>query len=574
MRTGIDALVGVLLAICVLAVPVLSGPAMAQGGGQHIDKVANKRLSGTSYARIRGLSYEDCERRCLAEARCVAIEHYRGGGVIFGRNAQCKLFSVAGEVRSSNFADIGFKRAGPGRRPPPPPVTAERRQLDERTVPGAGPGATPRTGAQPPDPVAKAPLPPPKPAEPLRRAPARDSGPAPAPAPGPIAGGAPPPPPAAAPETAPETAPSPRPGTARKRSILKPQDNPEAGTAEWDVVPVFYGTDRNRRDAPKRIAYGSDRAKRVELGRALITIPKIHQVPKIERPWEIKVPYLDWKLYGEDEDPRKHFTIKDLRAMPRAEMLLHVRQRLAASSAFKGQAIVFVHGYNNAFDDALYRAAQVAYDLNFDGATFLYSWPSGSGIEKYLYDRASAAQSEPHLTEFLEMVLNESGAQQVSLIAHSMGNQLLLQVLRHLKARNPGIAGRINQVILAAPDVDRDEFEYLAGEIRGVARGVTMYASSNDLALQVARRFAGDKPRAGDVPSDIGPSIVDGLDTIDVSALSTDYLAINHSFYAERTPLLRDIELVLKYGIRPPDKRFPVFEAVQAAKGSYWRYPR
>ncbi len=36
-----------------------------------------------------------------------------------------------------------------------------------------------------------------------------------------------------------------------------------------------------------------------------------------------------------------------------------------------------MHGYNTSFDNALYRTAQIAYDLDFDGATFLYSWPSG-----------------------------------------------------------------------------------------------------------------------------------------------------------------------------------------------------
>ena len=53
---------------------------------------------------------------------------------------------------------------------------------------------------------------------------------------------------------------------------------------------------------------------------------------------------------------------------------------------------MLVHGYNNGFDDALYRTAQVAYDLKFDGAPFLYSWPSGSGITSYPYDRDSASR--------------------------------------------------------------------------------------------------------------------------------------------------------------------------------------
>ena len=265
----------------------------------------------------------------------------------------------------------------------------------------------------------------------------------------------------------------------RTRAIVRTEELPAGGAAppaspadasgatEWDIVPVFYGTDRKRRDQSKRIGYGSDRASRLELGQAIVTVPKSHQVPNVERPWGIKIPYIDVTLYQEAEDPKKHFTIKELRAMTKEEFLRFVRIRLAGSQNFKDQAFVMVHGYNNGFDDALYRTAQIAYDLNFDGAPFLYSWPSGSGITSYPYDRDSAQQAEPYLTQFLQLVLNETGARQINLIAHSMGNQPLLQVLRYLKQANPQVASRINQIILAAPDVDRNSFEFLAEQNLG-----------------------------------------------------------------------------------------------------------
>ena len=155
-----------------------------------------------------------------------------------------------------------------------------------------------------------------------------------------------------------------------------------------------------------------------------------------------------------------------------------------------------------------------------------------------------------------------------------MGNQPLLQVLKDLKRSNPGEVARINQIILAAPDVDRDTFEYLAGQIRGVSRGITLYVSSSDVALGVSRRFAGGVSRAGDVPDGIGPSVVAGIDTIDVSGLSTEYLAINHSSYVEKSALIQDIELVLRTGERPPESRFPILQRIRGAGGDYWRYPK
>jgi hypothetical protein len=52
----------------------------------------------------------------------------------------------------------------------------------------------------------------------------------------------------------------------------------------------FYGTDIVRKDEPKRIVYTTDRERRLELGRPLVTVPKAHQVPNIERPFAIRVP--------------------------------------------------------------------------------------------------------------------------------------------------------------------------------------------------------------------------------------------------------------------------------------------
>ncbi len=362
--------------------------------------------------------------------------------------------------------------------------------------------------------------------------------------------------------------------TTRSVTPVPPPASPGAAPAsDWAVVPVFFGTDRSRLDRPKRIAYGPTRGHRLEVGRALVTVPKAHQVPNVERPWTIRIPYTSVVLYQQDEDPKKHFTVQELKALSKEDLLALIRDRLSLSKNFEKQALVFVHGYNNAFDDALFRTAQIAYDLNYDGAPFLYSWPSGAGISDYPYDRESAQQAEPYLKQFLEMVLNETGAKSVSIIAHSMGNQLLLQVLRSLDRNNPEVA-RINQIILAAPDVDRDSFEFLATQIRGVGRGITLYASSNDLALGISRRFAGGVPRAGDVPAGLGPIVVSGVDTIDVSALSTEYLSLNHSSYAEKTGLLKDIELVLRTGTRPPEIRLPLLERVTGGEGIYWRYPK
>jgi len=424
-----------------------------------------------------------------------------------------------------------------------------------------------RVATAPPPPAAR-PEPPPASAPPATAP--TTSAPAPA---------SPPPPPVAQPAApsapATDSAPPAAPTGAEKgqsRSFGGPPPGvPAQSQDEWDVVPVLYGTDRTRKDEPKRIIYTSERARRLELGHALVTVPKTHQVPNIERPFAIRIPYFQVTVYEGAEDPKNHFTIKEMTVLTADQFLAKARERVNGSRAFKDQAVVFVHGYNNSFDYALYRTAQMAYDLKFDGAAFLYSWPSLGDFSGYGYDRESSVQAEPYLRQFLELVVKDTGAKGVSIIAHSMGNLPLLQVLRDLGPSLPPDV-RLNQIIMAAPDVDRNVFENIAVDLQKWGRGVTLYASANDRAMQAARRVAGGIPRAGDVPVD-GPVILDGIDTIDVTQTSLDYLALNHSIYAEKSALINDIGLLLQTGERPPDKRIPILEPIESSKGRFWRYP-
>jgi esterase/lipase superfamily enzyme len=364
------------------------------------------------------------------------------------------------------------------------------------------------------------------------------------------------------------------PDTGAARGLPVPAATPApAVSADYDVVPVFYGTDRGAKSFTTRVNYEFERARRLELGRALVTVPKLHEVPNIERPWVYRIPLTKVVIYQEAEDPKKHFTMQEVKSLPKDEYLRLVKERLATSSRFKDHAVVFVHGFNTTFDHAVYRAAQLSYDLQFDGAPFVYSWPSKGqfGLQDYGYDRGSAEQAEPYFKEFLQMVTRETGAKSVSIIAHSMGNLVVLPVLRDLKnAAPPGV--QISQIILAAPDVDRDRFENLAAEIKGFAKGTTLYVASNDWALELSKRLAGSVARAGDVPAG-GPLLIPGIDTIDVTATSTDMFGLHHSGYAEKTALLNDIQLIIQTGERPPENRVPILQKVTIDRGVYWRYP-
>jgi hypothetical protein len=79
--------------------------------------------------------------------------------------------------------------------------------------------------------------------------------------------------------------------------------------------------------------------------------------------------------------------------------------------------------------------------------------------------------------------------------------------------------------------------------------------------------------RAGDVPPPPAePLVVKGVETIDVTATSTDFFGLNHSGFAEKAELLSDVRILLKEGTHPPDKRGKTMERVTQGTAVFWRY--
>jgi esterase/lipase superfamily enzyme len=48
------------------------------------------------------------------------------------------------------------------------------------------------------------------------------------------------------------------------------------------------------------------------------------------------------------------------------------------------EVIVFVHGFNVGFEEAIYRAAQIKYDMKFQGEMLVYTWPAGGEDESFI----------------------------------------------------------------------------------------------------------------------------------------------------------------------------------------------
>ena len=308
-------------------------------------------------------------------------------------------------------------------------------------------------------------------------------------------------------------------------------------------VEVYFGTDRKLETTQlgARFVAEAEVSNALSFGVATVTIPPTHRTGELERP--------NWIRLEFREDPQKHVVLKSTAVMAEYEFFNDLRAEVNRSDA--RQAFVFVHGYNTTFNEAARRTAQLHHDLDFDGAPIFYSWPSRGVETAYLADQSAADRTVKRLREFLTLIKLRTGADRIHLIAHSMGNRVLIKALEEISAdlQFADQDSVFNEIILSAPDIRRSEFEHVARQIRGVGERITLYASSNDRALQIARTFGDPEIRAGD--SSAGVVVAPGVDSIDATNARTEIFGFNHSYFAEAPSILSDVRLLLTTGASP-----------------------
>ncbi|GJH29299.1 hypothetical protein CBA19CS42_32305 [Caballeronia novacaledonica] len=133
------------------------------------------------------------------------------------------------------------------------------------------------------------------------------------------------------------------------------------------IVKVYYATDRALGDetSPGIAVFENGRGGgKLTYGEAEVSIPPRHQMGWLERP-------SIFTFRTTTSDTKKYFVVTASTVRTLDEWRLSVRNR----QQFLGtrEILVFIHGYNVAFDDALMRAAQISKDLQYDGITACFS---------------------------------------------------------------------------------------------------------------------------------------------------------------------------------------------------------
>jgi esterase/lipase superfamily enzyme len=259
--------------------------------------------------------------------------------------------------------------------------------------------------------------------------------------------------------------------------------------------------------------------------------------------------------------------------------------------------LIFIHGYNVSFTEALKAGALLAAGLPQDINLVVFSWPSdGTAVPymSYYSDREDARASGPALARaYLKLfdfvktlreteVRNRTAAgadpveaaaetelceRCIHVLAHSMGNYVLRHGVQAIKAKDPRkIVRMFDQVILAAADEDDDTFEFESKlrDLPILSRRVTVYHNHRDRALLISDRTKSNPDRLGSE----GPRMLDMLpkkvvivDCSRVAAIADP--RVLHSYYIRSPAVTADINAVLDDS---PDDLIGNREVVRAAR--------
>lgn len=347
--------------------------------------------------------------------------------------------------------------------------------------------------------------------------------------------GGPTPPPAPAPAPAPPPAPLPRAAAARSYAPLD--------TGAMRLTVLLATTRRSVTSDRPGDRYGPDDGDSLQFAAVSVNVPsyRARATGDLPRPTTLRSNVLGYR-----PDPQKDFFVTTTIPVDSNRFVQRLSGELALSRS--RDLLVFVHGYNSSFEDAAVRAAQVAADINFDGAILLFSWPSAASVSAYVRDQQSARNAGFQLLRILRHHAVAAQPDRVALLGHSMGSEVIGKAFTLVG--DTDVTPQLSQVVLAAPDVDARIFRReILPRLRTHAQHITLYASSDDDALR-ASRVVNNTGRLG-----LGGDslvVLDGMDTIDATRVSADILG--HTLFGN-PGFLTDLAILLADGKSPTERR-------------------
>lgn len=219
---------------------------------------------------------------------------------------------------------------------------------------------------------------------------------------------------------------------------------------------------------------------------------------------------------------------------------------------------VYVHGFNNEFEDAVGTLANLWHYTGRQSLPVLFSWPAGSdGPLAYFRDVEAGEFSVFHAKEFLRILSGVPELQEIDIVAHSRGTVVMTTALRELlieaRARGGDVQAQMKMgiLVLAAADLDLGvaRQRLVAERFADAFEQVNIYVNPDDSALQLSR-IIGRVSRLGGV----NPSRLSDKERADLASAHNVNLIIveeggtelGHSYFRENPAVLSDIVLSLR----------------------------
>jgi esterase/lipase superfamily enzyme len=279
-----------------------------------------------------------------------------------------------------------------------------------------------------------------------------------------------------------------------------------------NVVDLLYLTDR----APTstlggQLRYDHRRSRSLAYGSAFVSLGKDVPWPDLEADSRVRKRARDYPVFLREVWERGRFPDTPYglgrgargwevdRAVDEQEGIVagmfraEVQRRLALTP--RKEVVVYVHGFNNGFEDAVVLAAELWHFMQREGVMISYTWPAGSGgLLGYAYDRESGEFTVHHLKQFLRILLECGGVDRVHLVAHSRGTDVLTTALRELVLELRQSSGELPRLlpvanlILAAPDLDVDvsSQRVVSEHLQTAVERFTIYVCQEDRAITLS----------------------------------------------------------------------------------------
>lgn len=364
------------------------------------------------------------------------------------------------------------------------------------------------------------------------------------------------------------------------------EDVPES--LQGDTVSVLYITDRTikeKKQSTDPFDYGHGRSRSIAFGEANVTMGQ-------EQSWDAIVEAsraekrrrdLELRMSAPTELGRfgmmpPHLVITDAQmasgqgptpdpADVEAGRLFQQELSARLARSPKKHVFIYVHGFNNTFENAVLTTAELWHFLGREGVPVCYTWPAGVGVLRaYEYTVASTEFTISHLKRMLRMIAANPDVERIHILAHSRGTAVLTDTIRelHIELRSTTDsqqALKLGTVILAAADIDLDVAisRNATERIGRAAERSALYIHDKDGALGFSQWLFGGMRRLGNADPTIFSE--EELETLRrsvrfqlIDARVKKAGGFGHAYFHANPAVSSDVVLLMRYGLAPGEQ--------------------